>query len=522
MILYNPSISGSLVVTGSSISLNGVDVLLTNQTSSISVLSSSFALTSSYVLNAVSSSYAVNALTGSNAMTASSADTLYVRNNVTALGSITAQTLVVQTITSSVLFTTGSNKIGSSLSNVQELTGSVGITGSLSVNTNGTEFLVNAGGVNIGNALTDNHVISGSLRVNPNGLFVSSSGNVGIGTTSPTSLSQFQKFLHIDGGASNNSALCLSGQGLAGQATFGYDSNVLYIDALGAATGANNTITFNTTSVNSSNGRLERMRITSAGNVGIGDTSPTSNNNNTSNPVLSLKSTTAGAYPSYVTKYINGAEGGMTLAGDLYIDIAGNSTATNNNIIFRTTNTNSSYSTSERMRITSTGGLLINTTTSNSYPLELEAFTGGNQIYLKRDGANAKMFMGGSTGASTAFYIQASNTNGVYLTAGGTSWTANSDIHLKNIISPIDSAVDKLSTLNPVVFSWKSDDTNKENIGLIAQDVKEVFPQVIDTNEEGFLGVRYVELVPVLVKAIQELSAENNTLKEILQRNNIQ
>jgi hypothetical protein len=84
---------------------------------------------------------------------------------------------------------------------------------------------------------------------------------------------------------------------------------------------------------------------------------------------------------------------------------------------------------------------------------------------------------------------------------------------LKNIISPIDSAVDKLTTLNPVIFSWKSDDTNKENIGLIAQDVKEVFPQVIDTNEDGFLGVRYVELIPVLVKAIQELSAKVTLLE---------
>jgi len=89
------------------------------------------------------------ALTGSNYFSGSQV----VSGSITATGNITAQTLIVQTITSSVLFTTGSNIIGSSLSNIQQLTGSVGITGSLSVNTNG--------------------------------LFVSSSGNVGIGTTSP-------------------------------------------------------------------------------------------------------------------------------------------------------------------------------------------------------------------------------------------------------------------------------------------------------------------------------------------------
>jgi hypothetical protein len=61
------------------------------------------------------------------------------------------------------------------------------ITGSFAVFTgSAAEFQVNATGVNLGNALTDSHVISGSLRVNPNGLFVSSSGLVGIGTSSPS------------------------------------------------------------------------------------------------------------------------------------------------------------------------------------------------------------------------------------------------------------------------------------------------------------------------------------------------
>jgi hypothetical protein len=122
------------------------------------------------------------------------------------------------------------------------------------------------------------------------------------------------------------------------------------------------------------------------------------------------------------------------------------------------------------------------------------------------------MYLNNSKNNATTYVI--SYTNGVYLATNGTSWTSNSDIRLKNIISPIDSAVDKLSTLNPVVFSWKSDETNKENIGLIAQDVEVVLPQVIDTNKDGFLGVRYVELVPVLVKAIQELKAEIETLKQ--------
>lgn len=79
-------------------------------------------------------------------------------------------------------------------------TGSAFVTGSLSVvNSNGNEFQVNPTGVNLGNALTDSHIVSGSVRVNPNGLFVSGSGFVGVGTgTTPST------FLHVSGSNTSN------------------------------------------------------------------------------------------------------------------------------------------------------------------------------------------------------------------------------------------------------------------------------------------------------------------------------
>jgi hypothetical protein len=90
-----------------------------SQTSSMSVASASIAQTASFAQNAVSASFA---------LTASSADNFTVRNT------ITAQTLVVQTITSSVVYSSGSNIFGNDLSNTQVLTGSVLVTGSLAVN----------------------------------------------------------------------------------------------------------------------------------------------------------------------------------------------------------------------------------------------------------------------------------------------------------------------------------------------------------------------------------------------------
>ena len=145
MRIHSPQITGSAANT---------NIILTTVTSSISVLSASFAstasywsgsiinaasasywsgsiinaATASYILNAVSASYVLNAISSSFAETASSADNLTVR------GTLTAQTINVQTITSSIDYVTGSSINGSLLSNTHQITGSTSITGSLTVN----------------------------------------------------------------------------------------------------------------------------------------------------------------------------------------------------------------------------------------------------------------------------------------------------------------------------------------------------------------------------------------------------
>lgn len=130
-------------------------------------------------------------------------------------------------------------------------------------------------------------------------------------------------------------------------------------------------------------------------------------------------------------------------------------------------------------------------------------------------------FFTGTAAGDFVMYNSASGYNlfvvnfsgGVYLTSGATSWTANSDIRLKNINSHIENAVEKLSTLQTINFSYKDDKFKKQNLGLIAQEVEKIFPELIDKNNDGMLGVRYTELVPVLIKAIQELKLEIETLK---------
>ena len=60
--------------------------------------------------------------------------------------------------------------------------------------------------------------------------------------------------------------------------------------------------------------------------------------------------------------------------------------------------------------------------------------------------------------------------------------------------------------------------------GVLAHELQEVIPYAVTGIKDGkdMQGVDYSKIVPVMVQAIQELKAENDTLKEILQRNNIQ
>jgi len=102
-----------------------------------------------------------NAITDTHNVTGS----LNLSGSIATTGTITAQTLVVQTVSSSVIYSSGSNIFGNNIANTQTFTGSMNLTGSLAVVTNGTEFQVGATGVTLGNALTDIHNVTGSLRV---------------------------------------------------------------------------------------------------------------------------------------------------------------------------------------------------------------------------------------------------------------------------------------------------------------------------------------------------------------------
>ena len=94
-----------------------------------------------------------------------------------------------------------------------------------------------------------------------------------------------------------------------------------------------------------------------------------------------------------------------------------------------------------------------------------------------------------------------------------------SDINLKTNIQDITSVKANIGLLRPVTYNFKSESNifkfqtyNNLQYGFIAQEVKEIFPDLVITMEDGTLAIRYNALIPVLVQAIKEQQAEINDL----------
>lgn len=114
----------------------------------------------------------------------------------------------------------------------------------------------------------------------------------------------------------------------------------------------------------------------------------------------------------------------------------------------------------------------------------------------------------GVTNTLTAFFTPAGN-----MTLTGTL-TQNSDRRLKADIRPITDAIGKLSRINGITYHWLDKSRERrEQLGVLAQDVEQVFPQAVTSDENGFMSVNYSGLIAPLIEATKELKAQNDELR---------
>jgi trimeric autotransporter adhesin len=102
---------------------------------------------------------------------------------------------------------------------------------------------------------------------------------------------------------------------------------------------------------------------------------------------------------------------------------------------------------------------------------------------------------------------------------------AGSDIRLKKNISPLNNSLGSVLKLNGVNFDWRTDEfpemgfTKARQIGLIAQDVEKVFPELVNEGPNGYKSIDYSKITPVLIEAIKEqqkqIDSQNKRIDEL-------
>lgn len=129
----------------------------------------------------------------------------------------------------------------------------------------------------------------------------------------------------------------------------------------------------------------------------------------------------------------------------------------------------------------------------------------------------SKLYFIGTTTSTSADSQQSYKNVSVYVSgtalyaAGG--FYETSDERLKDFSNKIDVDLDKISKIKKHRFTWKGSENKNEEIGVSAQEIKELYPEIVSENEEGYLSVAYDKLAVVALAAIDELHKKNKELE---------
>jgi Chaperone of endosialidase len=245
---------------------------------------------------------------------------------------------------------------------------------------------------------------------------------------------------------------------------------------------------------------------------------------------------------NYIDMGINGgsnASGVMGVANDAYLYnigqnlLVGTGTATKS-LVFMTGGT--TQASNERMRVDGSGNVGIGT----NAPAQKFHLSGGN-ARITNGGINADIMVGttfgGVTNAAGMVYYEISGSethmfggeiipdadNSRLCGSSARRWSAvyaangtiqTSDFRMKKNIHELPYGLKEVMQMKPVAYNWK-DNTGGNKIGLIAQEIRKIIPEVVlgDESKEN-LGMNYAEMIPVLINAIKEQQKQIDDLKK--------
>ena len=313
---------------------------------------------------------------------------------------------------------------------------------------------------------------TGVVNLGSGQFYKDASGNVGIGTASPSvklDVSGAIKVPSVAFGA--NGGYFFNYGGNTGSRSWAIKNDVnTYGDFV-----------IQTSTTQTSSTYVDRLNIDSSGNVGIGTSSPTRR--------LQVYQTTGdyqarfGYSDSYYYDFGRNSTSG-------YFNFYGNQSGAVGYIWGGVDG--------ERMRIDSSGNLLVGTNTAGGGN-GVTFYTGAESWWKKTVNGNA-----------IAFFINSTNVGTISLSGSTTAYNTSSDYRLKEDIAPMKGALDRVSALKPVTYKWKIDGSAGE--GFIAHELAEVVPDCVTgekdaVDEEGkpvYQGIDTSFLVATLTAAIKE------------------
>jgi hypothetical protein len=471
--------------------------------------------TTKFIVNAATGSMGINKSTITSGYNLDVAGNTLISGSLLVTGSITAQTLIVQTVSSSVVYSSGSNIFGNTLSNTQIFTGSVlitgsqNITGSLTVGFGGSKELeVLPTGITVGNLITDTHRFTGSVQI-------TGSLNLNGNQTSSGSLTLFGPNNNTPNIRTQNSSLILEGNaGLfssfgsqlritanQGAWTDNVTSSYFQIKTTGSF-GSNNYVTFQggTWASDAPFDRLQFASYYTSFNNGAYGTTPVPtasveiiNSNSGTIPLLQLK-TLVGQTSNYVNITSGSTAGNVfNITKDGVVAISTTNTSTEANLFLGAKGTDEG------------GQLFLQKGTSQNSASMLDNYQDQFRVLTGTDTTSNR---------SDLILSHVTRNLTVY---GDVIAYGSSDKRLKENIQPIENALDKLDKIGGYTFDW--DDKiaihghEGHDIGVIAQEIEEVLPEVVTTRDNGYKAVKYEKIVPFLIQCIKELKDEIRDLK---------
>jgi hypothetical protein len=262
--------------------------------------------------------------------------------------------------------------------------------------------------------------------------------------------------------------------------------------------GTNNITTTNSTStLYLLNLTRTTTSLTTAGNVGIGTTSP------------SAKLHVSSGYLR-VEGIGCGIQMPDTSGNPLFAITTDQSTFAGCNIVNGWAN---SSNTGVGVGTTRSDGTAFQVRTGITLSSGIATNSGTQRLVVNGDGGTkiTKSLGVGANASTTTGRIDASNDIVAY---------SSSDIRLKDNIKSIDKALDKVNKIQGIEFDWVEKEevhgNSGHDVGVIAQEIEKVLPEVVDTRDNGYKAVKYEKLVPLLIEAIKDLSRQVDGLKRLI------